>query len=185
MAIFETVTPDPTLGTVQPSLHGLAAWAFDPAVATGTNATVNGTVYVTRLFINAPVTITKIYFQVNTAAVTPTAAQNEVGIYDNTGTKLTSVNVDALITSATLRTATIANILLGENAAYWIGMVFNAGTPPALGRGTAVGGPLVNAGTTAATTRFATAATGQTVLPASFTPSALSQSWPLWVAVGA
>lgn len=182
-----TALPDsfPPLGQATPAAHGLTSWAFDPAICTGSQLLTNGTVYVVKMHVSNATTITKLYWQINAVATTPTAGQNEIGIYDSLGAKLASTNVDSVVLSTGLIVTTISSLALVPNTYYWVGMVFNAATAPTLGKGTSTGGGLVNAGLSGATLRFATAATAQTVLPSSFTPSALTAAnIPLWAAIG-
>jgi hypothetical protein len=175
------------LGQYGPRDHGLMAWAYDPMAAINSTVLTNGTVYLVRVPIASGGSATKVYWHVATIAVTPTASQNYVGVYDSTGARLATTNVDADITSTGLKTTTIASTGLTTGAAYWLAFVFNSATPPALARtsGLAGAGGLINVGLTAATYRFATDGTGQTSLPASFTPSSNAQGLPLWAAVGA
>lgn len=175
-------------GQYQPMNQGVLAWAYDPALITNSSAAVGGTVYLTKLHLSDTATATKLYWWVATVAVTPTAGQNEVGIYNSAGTKLASTNVDADTTSTGLKTTTITGQSLTAGQFYWVGMVFNAATPPGIARmaGLSGLGGAVNLGLTAATFRFAINGTAQTALPASITPS--SNAAPAfggpWAAVG-
>lgn len=172
-------------GAASPALHGLTSWSYDPALAGASVAVTNGTVYLVRMpNFPAGTAITKLYWHVAVAGVTPTAGQNEVGLYSSAGTKLASTNVDADISSTGTKTTTITSQT--PTADPWIGWVFNAATPPSLARVTVgAGGSLWNVGFTAANTRFATNGTVQTVLPSSITPASNSQaSSAFWAAVG-
>lgn len=173
-------------GSARPVDHGLVAWSFDPVLAVVSSALTGGTVYLTKLQIHASVVITKIYWNVATAGVTPTAGQNEVGLYDSAGTRLAVTNVDSVIGSTGLKTTTITSQTLAANGFCWVAMVFNAVTIPAISRGSAaVNSAVLNVGLSAATARYATGSTAQTSLVASVTPSSFALSvLPLWVAVG-
>lgn len=160
------------LGAIQPVNHGLAAWSFDPALALNSSLLVNGTLYLSKLFISEAVTVTKLYWWVTTAGATPTAGQCQVGLYSSAGTRLAVTTVDADITSTGLKTTTITGQNLVAGAFYWVGLVFNATTAPTLARATGSTGlaTAVNLGLTSSTYRYATNGTAQTALPASITP---------------
>lgn len=174
------------LGTAQPAVHGFAAWTSDPPGNTNSAVLTGGTVYLSALYIAKAVSITKIYWHVVTAGVTPTANQNVVGIYNSAGTLLQSAVVDSDISSTGLKTTTITSQALTAGSMYWVGFVFNAATIPAIVRATGVtnGSQLVNAGiASAASYRGATNGTSQTTLPASITPGSNSQGLLYWAAV--
>jgi hypothetical protein len=168
--------------------QGLSAWAFDPAVINSSTTLTGGTIYLVKLAGVPADTVTKIYWAVATAGATATAGQNWVGLYDSAGTRLQQTGVDADAGSGTgLKTTTITGQLLTPGAFYWAAFLFNASTVPTLARmATGNGGPAAaNAGTTAATMRFATAGTSQTTLPSSITPASnVAAAFGTWCAVG-
>jgi hypothetical protein len=160
-------------GVAGPADHGLVSWTHDPYFAASSAIAVNGTVYVVKLPIRRAVTVDTILWAIGTAGLTPTAGQNEVGLYSSAGTRLAATNVDADISSSGSKSTAIAAQALTAGSFVWVAFVFNAATGPTLLRGSSFEtSPNIN--TTAATRRAAVAATAQTVLPASFTPSALS-----------
>jgi hypothetical protein len=173
------------LGDYHPADHGLAAWAYDPASAVNTTVVTNGTVYLVKMTVPRSVTVTRILWHVGVAAATPTAGQNHLGLYNSAGTRLATAGVDGDITSTGLKSTTITGqaVTAGD---YWVGLVFNAATPPGLARTTGLAGSagLINAGLSAAGYRFATNGAGQTALPASLTPGSNAQGIPLWAAIG-
>ncbi|MGA5435475.1 hypothetical protein ACPCIZ_12875 [Streptomyces cellulosae] len=175
------------LGQATPANHNLVAWSYDPAAAATNFSPTSGTVYLTAVYIPRDVAVTKLYWHVVTAGVTPTAGQNEVGIYSSTGTKLASANVDADITSSGTKATTISSQNLTAGGMYWVAFVFNAATPPAIARGTGVTSTstLANVGLTAATYRYAINGTSATALPTSITPASNAPNTVTpWVAVG-
>lgn len=160
-------------GAAGPQDHGLASWTHDPYYAASSAIAVNGTVYVVKLPIRRAVTVTKVWWVIGTAGVTPTAGRNEVGVYSSAGTLLAATNVDASISAAGTYSTTITGQALTAGSFVWVGFVFNAATAPTLLRGSSFeSSPSINL--TAATRRAAVAATAQNTLPASFTPSALT-----------
>ncbi|EFL29402.1 collagen triple helix repeat domain protein [Streptomyces himastatinicus ATCC 53653] len=177
------------LGQDTPAAHGVAAWCYDPALAVNSTQLANGTLYLVRVNVAANVNVTKIYWWVANVGFSPVSGQNQVGLYDSAGALLAAANVDAAISSATLKATTIAAQALTAGEFYWVGMVFNAAGAPTLTRGSGWTGvdAAANLGLTAATYRFATNGTGRTALPSSITPGSNSGTdfaGP-WVAVGA
>lgn len=177
------------MGQVQPVNQGVAGWTYDPALALNSSLLTNGTVYLSKVHISEDVTATKLYWWVATAGVTPTAGQNEVGLYSSAGVKLASANVDGDVSSTGLKTTTITGQNLTAGSFYWVAMVFNAATAPAVSRATGNAGlaTAVNLGLTASTYRFATNGTGATALASSITPGSNTAggfAGP-WAAVGA
>lgn len=177
------------LGQATPSAHGIAAWCYDPALAVNSTQLSGGVLYLTRINIAANVNVTKIYWWVGGEGFGPVAGQNEVGLYNSSGTLLASANVDSAISSATLKATTISSQSLTAGAFYWVGMVFNASSPPTLTRGSGWTGvdTASNLGLTASAYRFAKNGTGRTALPSSITPGSNTGTdfaGP-WAAVGA
>lgn len=196
MITFPTIGQDPwgvDLNTVlaqlsaeyQPDDHNLAAWAYQPPLATGSTVLTGGTVTLSGLKIRKDATINNIYWQIQTIASTVTAGQNFIGIYSSAGTRLVTVNIDAAITSTGLKTTPTGALALTAGM-YWVAWVTNASTPPALARGGALAGfaDTANVGLTAATMRFATNVAGQTSLPASITPASNVAAISYWSAIG-
>lgn len=171
------------LGMATPRDHGLVAWAYDPANVVGGQPTTNGTIYLMSVYVARPITVSSILWYVHTpVGATPTAGQNEVGLYNSTGARLASANVDSAITTQGLKTTPVTPQTLSPGR-YWVGFVFNAATPPSLGRGGDINATLVNAGQAASAYRAATNGTG-TVLPVSVTPgSNVAYTRALWCAL--
>lgn len=175
-------------GTHGPGDHGFAAWAYDPVIPANSSVLTNGTVYLVKMKIDAAVTVANIYWHLAALAVTPTAAQNTVGLYSSAGTLLASTDVTAVLTTTTgLKTTAISGQAVTAGSFVWVGMVFNASTAPALARGSGLAnvGQVYNAGLAAANYRFATNGTSQTSLPGSITPASNAVAViPIWAAVG-
>lgn len=170
----------------EPEDYSLIAWSYDPAVGTtNTTATANGTIYLSAVRIRRPATITNVHWAPNAAGVTPTSGQNFAALVNSSGVILSSVGVDALVTSGpgTKTTAILAAPQSVTAGMYWVALLFNAGTPPVLLRTSGQQAGTNNYGLTAAALRFATNGTGATVLPASFTPGSNGSGPSLWVAV--
>ncbi|MCH5677926.1 hypothetical protein [Streptomyces gilvus] len=176
------------LGEDTPANHGLVAWAYDPTHNVNSTVLSSGVIYLTAVYVAASANVTKLYAHFNAAASSITAGQNFMGLYGSDGTRLATVNVDSLITSTGLITATVSSTAVTAGGMYWVAQVYNATTPPSVARGagTTGVGTVTNIGLTAATLRYATNGTSQTSLPASITPSsnAATAFGGPWVAIG-
>lgn len=176
------------LGEDTPARHGLVAWAYDPTQNVNSTVLTSGIIYLTAVYVAAAANVTKLYAHFNAAASSVTAGQNFMGLYDSTGSRLATVNVDSLITSTGLITATVTSTPVTAGSFYWVAQVYNATTPPSVARaaGTTGAGAVANIGLTAATLRYAQNGTGQISLPTSITPS--SNTAPAfagpWAAIG-
>jgi hypothetical protein len=153
-----------------PQDHGLEAWSVDPSRASSSTLLTNGTQYFAALYVRNRVTITKLHFLVGTAAVTATAGQNWIGIYNSSGTKLADVGIDSLVTAAGPQVATISSTTLTPGI-YWIGFVCNAATAVTLARAGGISAAGNSMNLTAANLRFFVNGTGKTTLDASITPA--------------
>jgi hypothetical protein len=179
-----------TLGA-EPSIiaaHGLTAWCYDPALAVNSTELTNGVLYLVRLNIPANVNVTKIYWWIGNTGSGPVAGQNLVGLYSSSGTLLASANVDSAISSAGLKTTTIASQSLAVGSFCWVGLLFNASVPPTLTRASGWTGvdTAANVGLTASTLRFAKNGSTRTALPSPLVPSintGTDFAGP-WVAIG-
>jgi hypothetical protein len=156
-----------------PGDHGFETWTHDPYYPASSVIAVAGRVYVVKLPIRRAVTVDTIWWSVATAGVTPTAGQNEVGLYSSAGVRLASTNVDGAISSTGGKSTAIAPQALTPGF-VWVAFVFNAATAPTLVRGSSFETtPNLNLPTAAL--RAAVAVAGPvTALPASFDPATLT-----------
>jgi hypothetical protein len=178
----------PALGLPRPAGQGLIAWTLDPAIISAGKVGIAGTLYLAALYVPKTCAPTKLFWGIGTGGASPVAGQNFVGLYNATGTLLTSVNVDASVTAGnTLVTTTIAPGPIPPGM-YWAAFLFNCPTTmPAIWRGGDSNPSIFNAGVagTPATMRFATNGTLRTSLPASITPSSnASAQFSYWAALG-
>lgn len=170
--------------TFMPQDHGWKAWSSDPTGATNSSLLTNGTVYLSQIAVRTSTLVSNIVWWVSVAGATPVSSQNFVGLYNSSGTRLATVNVDASISAAGVKTSAITPVTLAAGK-YWVAMVFNASTAPTIARASGLTGDGFNGGLTAATLRYATNGTGQTSLASSITPASNASSafaGP-WVAV--
>lgn len=155
----------------QPGDHGLESWTHDPYAAASSVIAVNGRAYAQKLMIRRPRTLTSLWWSISTPGVTPTAGQNQLGIYDPDGDLLNSAVVDGDIASSGTKETILAAALAVPFV--WAAFLFNAATAPTLIRGSSFEGtPSVNLA--ASGRRAAVIGSGLTALPASFDPATLT-----------
>jgi hypothetical protein len=154
--------------------HGLEAWTNDPYISPSSSSITNGTMYVVKLMIRRPTTISNLWYVVTGAAVTPTASQNWIGLYNSAGTRLAQADIGTALTSSGTKSQAITPQAVTAGF-VWVAILGNAATPATLIRGSSgESSPNINLPT--AERRSAIAGTGLTALPASFTPSTLTTS---------
>jgi hypothetical protein len=192
---LQTRAPDGTsavlslgVGEIAPANQGLTAWSYDPVIGVNSSTIANGILYLSAMYPQQSATITKIYAQVVTAAITPTAGQSFVGLYSSAGTLLTSAGIDTPIASAGLMTVTVPAAAVAAGQMYWAAVLGNAATAALLARGNSLNGAdtTVNANLSAATYRFAQNGSARTTIPASITPSSniVNSFAGPWMAIG-
>ncbi|MEU6543902.1 hypothetical protein [Streptomyces sp. NPDC046859] len=167
-----------------PGDHGFHAWQYDPSFASTGQLLTNGTIYLSAVYLRQTVTVAKCWFLMSTAAATPTAGQNWIGLVNASGTVLSTASLDSVITTgSTARSATLTTPQAVAAGTYWVAIVCNASTAPTLMRTNGMTTGTNNANLTGASLRYATNLTGQTTLPASLTMSSNVVGPSLWVAV--
>lgn len=156
-----------------PSDHGFEAWTHDPYYPASSTAGTSGTVYVVRLPVRRAYTSAALWWGVVGSGTVPVAGQNWTGIYSSAGQLLGQAAADGQITSAGGKRSPITAAVSGQFV--WAAFLFNATTVPTMLRGSSFEStPSMNLPT--AGLRAAVAATGATVLPASFDPATLTTS---------
>ncbi|MDX2705794.1 hypothetical protein PV350_23460 [Streptomyces sp. PA03-6a] len=170
-------------GSTAPADLGFVSWSYDPVLTSSTTTTVVNTIYLTAVYVRYAATVTKLWTVVNAAGTTSTAGQNNLGLYDSTGTLLASVNVDSLVTSNGPKSGTITATAVSPGL-YWVAQQYAASVQPGIGRGNAAILSTLTINQTAATYRFATNGSG-TSLPASIAPSnnSTTGSAALWAGI--
>lgn len=154
----------------QPQDHALAAWTVDPATAEATTLLVNGTQYLAKVHVRNRVAVTKVWWIGTSGAVTPTAGQNWVGLYNSAGTLLASAGIDTQIAATGPQSATITSTVL-EAGSYWVVLLCNAVTAATLARAGGQNSAANSVNQTSAALRFAVNGTGKTALDAAITPA--------------
>lgn len=162
-----------------PAANALLAWNGDPTTASGSNSLATGVLLLQRIMVPATMTFTNLWFYIGTAGATLTANENLVGLYSSAGSLLSgSADQSTAWTSIgakEIALTTPQTVTGGAGVFVWAAALGNGTTMPVMAafpvNSTAA---LVNIGTSAATTRFASTGTSLTALPSSFTPSGLA-----------
>lgn len=170
----------------RPTDTGYKSWTYDPVAALNATAPTSGTVYLSRLHFRSLAAITKLcYGIVSITSASLTSGQCFVGLYDSTGNR---VGVSSDISGGFSAAGELAFNLTGTvnvtPGFYWAALLMVGSTIPTFARGQ---GQITNFGSgqlTASTRRFGVAATSQTSLPTSFTPSSTTSvlQQAFWVA---
>jgi hypothetical protein len=174
----------PTLNTSRPSGpnpgprdQNLLAWTYDPIMQSSSSALTAGTVYMIRVQVFEPCWVSDIVLEVVDAGQSLVASENFAGLYSASGAQI-AVTADQSSTWASVggKSMPLAGGPFYVQAGYvYVAVVSNAtGTLPSIGRCTVQGAASINAGLSAATSRYATGPTGQKTLPATITMSSLS-----------
>lgn len=175
-------------GDVLPGDQGLLEWNYDPAA--GGSAGVAFTaqaVNLMRINVRAPMKISTVNFHLVSAAATLTANQSFVGLYGSTGTLLSgSAAIDSVLTGTPGPVS--ANLTNPQNVGigfYWVAILVASATTAPKVSVAANSAANSNVGLTAAQSRFGVGATAQTGLPATITPSSISNTnaQTAWVGV--
>jgi hypothetical protein len=173
-------------GDQQPAVAALLGWNLDPANCQAAGSiTTSGSVYCMRIDVYKPVTAGHLWFYITVAGSGITAAENFVGLYNSSGTLLASAGIDSNMTSTgTQKVAITAQAL--TPGTYFVAFLGVATTMPTLLRSTSAIAAY-NIGTSAATLRAGTLATGQTSLPSPATLSGLvnGTAAPWWAGLAA
>ncbi|WP_037605565.1 glycosyl hydrolase family 28-related protein [Streptacidiphilus rugosus] len=159
--------------TWQAEDHGLTAWAYDPAAISAGSALVSGTAYFVKLPVRYVTTLSKVWFDVATAATTVTAGRNFFGLYvaqpgGATASLVASGSADAALATAGLQSVAITPTVVTPGYVYACVMASGFTGAPALGRN--AGGAVGNLNLAASAFRFFQNTTGNsTALPSSIT----------------
>lgn len=172
--------------TIQPADYTATwvGWSSDPtAIAGATALPSTGALVLTELKLHKDTAVSSLTVCIGTAGAGGTTGQCFAGIYDSAGVLLaSSADIATLITTTGYRTfnmATPTGILPAGTVLYGAVLV-NATTQPQLARTTSLGAALQ----TPMIRRYGLSGTGQTALPASFSPGSMAVApAAFWMAV--
>lgn len=156
--------PGRALGIPRARDHGAIAWTMPPESCRSDKLLIAGTMYLAALYVPRATTAVKLYWGINTVGVGPVAGQNFVGIYDINGNKLTSVGVDARVTTNGIFPETISVAI--KPGQYWIAFLMNATTMPKLYCGSDLNPGMANTNLGSTNARWATNGSALTAMPA-------------------
>ncbi len=158
---------------------GFLSTNLEPALCTSSTILVSGTVYMQRLDLVSPATISNGILNVFVAGITLTAGQNWIGLYDAAGTRVAlTADQTTAFGSVGLKDIAFTAPYVAAAGAYYLAVLSNGTTPPQLLRGVASGAVTgtINRGLTASNARWTTGPTAQTTLPASITMASRTTS---------
>ncbi|CAL9501038.1 phage tail protein [Streptomyces sp. enrichment culture] len=182
-------------GTWTPSSMGFSCWAFDPAASSGNTVQycINGWVYLIGVPLHAAATVRNVVFYIPGYVGGTLAPTSFAGLYTGTGAKVgQTAALNGLLTATEGKTVVLP-LSTAYNAApgnYWVALLINGPSPSNSGpgflrgasMGEAPGGSARMPGSFIRHGRLST--TGQTALPASFTPSSVvADSNAIWAAL--
>lgn len=150
--------------------QNLLAWSFDPATGLGASLTTAGNIFMTKIILREPTTVTNILATVTTAGATLTAGQNLAGLYDSLGNRLgVTANQATNWQSTGLKTMPLTAPVVNPAGVYYAVLLTNGTTQPTFARGSALtaGPETINAGLSTTTYRYSISGLLQTSLPLS------------------
>jgi hypothetical protein len=160
---------------VTPDQQGWLAWNYDPVYCSNASNLVTQTVAVAKIILPVAITVTNIAIHVVNTGSSLTSGQSLVGFYDSGGTqRAVSADQSGSWTSAGLKTIAMTTPYPAAAGTYFIALLCNGTTPMGPARTNSSGAIIANAGLAAANFRFGIAATSQTSMPGSFTPSSMT-----------
>lgn len=157
----------------RPADNGLLVANGDPFAAANTFLLIAGTLYLCRLAIRQAVTISSLWWGVQTAGA-GASTQSFTGLYNSSGTLLTgSSDIGTSMTATGGKQLTLTTPqAITAGTSVWAAIMTNlATTQPTLYRGVASNGGFIDLGQTTANYRFATNGAALTALPATLTLS--------------
>lgn len=169
-----------------PGTHNLAGANFDPALAVANGAVMTaGVLYLHKVPIPAGGAISTVWLTVGVAGSGLTAGQCFVGVYNSAGTTLLGQSADL---SGTLNSTgnkaialTAPTAAVSAGASVYVAILWNGTTSPQV-RGISGSATAANINLSASTSRWATAGTAQTSLPATI-PAMTAATVEQWVGV--
>jgi len=167
-------------GQFLPADSSWLEWNYDPALIQAASGAVSGTIQAIRINVRYAMSVTNVILYQHAAGITLTAAQNLAGLYTSAGVQVgVTADQSGVWNSGVQVFKTMAltgGPFLIQPGFYWVLALAVGTTPPTWGKMVSSGFSNTtsnpNTGVTAA--RWATGATAQTTLPASFTPSTLA-----------
>lgn len=150
------------------SEYGIAASSMHINNATSAVSLTNGKLWLTRIFVPANTSISKVFFCVKSIGSLPGTAASGVAVFSDAGLSLGTSLLNSLFTSVGWKTATLASPISAQSTGrfVYVGIVCNFGTIPTL-YGT-TDGPW---NTLPSTHRRNISITATTIFPNSFTPA--------------
>lgn len=172
---------------ITPPDHGLLVWSSELDSCNATAALTAGNLYLIKLIIRSPLTISSLWIS-TTVAASGASSGTFCGLYSSAGSLLTgSADVGASLTSTGNKQLAVTTPQpLSAGTFVWAALLVNfATTQPTVRCATTSGASIINLNLTAATFRAAVNGTLLTSLPPNITPSSNGQSGSIAIFVGA
>jgi hypothetical protein len=167
-----------------PADQGYVGWAYDPTGAANNTQPTSGVPVLIKVRCTTTTSATAICLNVNTAGSGFTASASYVALYDMSGVLLGQSNDLATTLNSTGAKSiplTGGVAVIGGNF-YYVCVIINASTMPALNRGANIGA--INQNLSPGTYRFAALGSGVSTPPATLTlASSTALSISYWVAI--
>ena len=168
---------------------GYLGWNFDPAMAQGSTTLATGILYLARINIRQPTTVTNVLMYIPNAGGGLTTAENFAGLYNTAGTLIaTTADQTTGFGAGGLRTMALSGgpYTVAAGTWVWAAVLSNesGGSTPTFLRASSTSTSGLEPGFAAATYRWATNTAGNTTLPTSITPSGnTASSLSFWAAL--
>ena len=168
----------------EPEDQAYKAWAYDPISAANNTQPASGQPVLIKVKAVQTTTVSNMHINVNTAGSGFTAGSSFAALYDMNGNRMgLSTDLSTVLNSTGAKSIPLtASINVAGGSFYYIYLVINASTMPALNRAGNIGA--INQNLAAGTFRFCTLGSGVVSPPATVdlaTSSALSTSY--WAAL--
>jgi hypothetical protein len=177
------ISPAPS--TWVPSDVGFLGWTYDPALTGQAITPTTGVIWLARLNVRTPITVTNIILVLKTAGVTLTANENFAGLYNSSGTLVggTADQSTAWTTNGT-KTITLAGGPYAINpGVYFVAVVSNfTGSAPVFHALQNDNATITNIGLAASAARAATNGTGTSLSTLTLSSNTVQQQI-LWAGI--
>lgn len=173
-----------------PSTNGLLLAVDDPSNITNSNTLGTGTLALVAIPVTTAVTVANFWYGIGTAATTPTAGQNFVGIYGNrsantinllgaSGDQTSNFGGGNIVRSAALTVQGGQSLTLPAGSTVWAAFLFNGTTSPQVYRVGSLG-IMSNLNLAAPSLRSMSFGSALTALPATIDLTTATSSSPYW-----
>lgn len=165
-----------------PTDYGYLGWSFDPGATSGSTAMTVNNLYLTRIEVHRPISVTNIVVGYTTAGSALTSGECFAGLYNSSGTLIGTTADQSAAWVATAQKMLPMALVGGPYSLnpgfYWGALLAQGSGGPTFQRGATPANPAgyLNAGLSASQYRIGNLNGTFTSLPSSFTPSSIVQT---------